>query len=128
MPVPLLDLPLSLHFSMIAASILKARGFENVIDVAGGFGAIKKTALPKAINEYNVQANKLQSGSGSGLTRAFNRDGKTLASGSAEGTAVDVGRQADQCRGENAAARNAHHQVDVARQPVQIAQDGVVHV
>lgn len=32
--------------SMIAASILKARGYENVIDVAGGFGAIKETNLP----------------------------------------------------------------------------------
>lgn len=32
--------------SMVAASILKARGFDNVIDVAGGFGAIKRTALP----------------------------------------------------------------------------------
>ena len=29
--------------SMIAASILKARGFENVIDVVGGFKAIKDT-------------------------------------------------------------------------------------
>lgn len=32
--------------SVIAASILKARGFNNLIDVAGGFGAIKKTDLP----------------------------------------------------------------------------------
>ncbi|MGC6429412.1 MAG: MBL fold metallo-hydrolase [Jejuia sp.] len=32
--------------SMIAASILKARGFNNLVDVAGGFGAIKKTGLP----------------------------------------------------------------------------------
>ena len=31
--------------SMVAASILKARGYHNVIDVAGGFGAIKKTDL-----------------------------------------------------------------------------------
>lgn len=31
--------------SMIATSILKARGFENVIDVAGGFGAISKTPV-----------------------------------------------------------------------------------
>ncbi|MGZ5242373.1 MAG: MBL fold metallo-hydrolase [Bacteroidia bacterium] len=29
--------------SMIAASILKARGFENIVDVAGGFGAIKNS-------------------------------------------------------------------------------------
>jgi len=32
--------------SVIAASILKARGFNNLIDIAGGFGAIKKTDLP----------------------------------------------------------------------------------
>ncbi|MBS1568502.1 MAG: rhodanese-like domain-containing protein, partial [Bacteroidetes bacterium] len=32
--------------SMTAASILKARGFHNVVDVAGGFAAIKKTGLP----------------------------------------------------------------------------------
>ncbi|MHC5201952.1 MBL fold metallo-hydrolase [Myroides sp. LJL119] len=32
--------------SLIAASILKARGFHNMIDVIGGFGAIKKTNLP----------------------------------------------------------------------------------
>jgi hydroxyacylglutathione hydrolase len=33
--------------SMIAASILKARGHDNFIEVAGGFGAIAKTNLPK---------------------------------------------------------------------------------
>lgn len=33
------------HRSMIAASILKARGYHNVIDVAGGFNAIRKTGL-----------------------------------------------------------------------------------
>ena len=32
--------------SMIAASILKARGIHNLIDVQGGFGAIKNTSLP----------------------------------------------------------------------------------
>lgn len=32
--------------SVIAASILKARGFNNLIDVAGGFAAIKKSDLP----------------------------------------------------------------------------------
>ena len=32
--------------SMIAASVLKARGIHNVVDVAGGFAAIKKTGLP----------------------------------------------------------------------------------
>jgi glyoxylase-like metal-dependent hydrolase (beta-lactamase superfamily II)/rhodanese-related sulfurtransferase len=31
--------------SMIAASILKARGYHNVINVAGGFNAIKKTEI-----------------------------------------------------------------------------------
>ena len=31
--------------SMIAASLLKARGYHNVIDVAGGFAAIKRTDL-----------------------------------------------------------------------------------
>lgn len=31
--------------SVIAASILKARGFDNVIDVKGGFAAIKNTAI-----------------------------------------------------------------------------------
>lgn len=33
--------------SMIAASILKARGINNVIDVAGGYGAIKNTGLER---------------------------------------------------------------------------------
>ncbi|RZL49077.1 MAG: MBL fold metallo-hydrolase [Pedobacter sp.] len=33
--------------SMIAASILKARGIDNVIDVAGGYGAIKATNLKR---------------------------------------------------------------------------------
>ena len=33
--------------SMIAASILKARGIGNVIDVAGGYGAIKETGLKR---------------------------------------------------------------------------------
>lgn len=32
--------------SMIAASILKARGFHNMVDVIGGFGKIKETGLP----------------------------------------------------------------------------------
>ncbi|MFN8357882.1 MAG: MBL fold metallo-hydrolase [Spirosomataceae bacterium] len=37
--------------SMVAVSILKARGFENLIDIAGGFDAIKKVGkLP--ISEY----------------------------------------------------------------------------
>lgn len=33
--------------SMIAASILKARGVENVVDIAGGYGAIKTTGLKR---------------------------------------------------------------------------------
>ena len=33
--------------SMIAASILKSRGVENVIDIAGGYGAIKNTGLKR---------------------------------------------------------------------------------
>lgn len=32
--------------SLIATSILKARGYHNMIDVIGGFGAIKNTDLP----------------------------------------------------------------------------------
>jgi glyoxylase-like metal-dependent hydrolase (beta-lactamase superfamily II)/rhodanese-related sulfurtransferase len=32
--------------SVIAASVLKARGYHNLIDVQGGFGAIKKTSTP----------------------------------------------------------------------------------
>ena len=31
--------------SMIAASILKSRGFNNLVDVAGGFAAITKTGV-----------------------------------------------------------------------------------
>jgi hydroxyacylglutathione hydrolase len=33
--------------SMIAASILKSRGYDNFIEVVGGFNAIAKTAVPK---------------------------------------------------------------------------------
>lgn len=33
--------------SMIAASILKARGFHHVIDVKGGYAAIKNTQIPR---------------------------------------------------------------------------------
>ncbi len=38
--------------SMIAASILKARGYSQLIDVAGGFAAITKTGLP--VDSYEV--------------------------------------------------------------------------
>ncbi len=33
--------------SMVAASILKSRGFDNVVDVAGGFKAISETDVPR---------------------------------------------------------------------------------
>jgi rhodanese-related sulfurtransferase len=33
--------------SVIAASILKARGFHNVIDVAGGYAAVRKTTIQR---------------------------------------------------------------------------------
>ena len=33
--------------SMIAASILKSRGFHNIVDVAGGFKAIAETDIPR---------------------------------------------------------------------------------
>lgn len=33
--------------SMMASSILKARGFDNIVDVAGGFAEIAKTSVPK---------------------------------------------------------------------------------
>ena len=44
------DIPFYVHCaggyrSVIAASILKARGFDKLIDIAGGFGAIKDTDL-----------------------------------------------------------------------------------
>lgn len=32
--------------SMITASILKSRGYDNIVDVAGGFDAIKKAGVP----------------------------------------------------------------------------------
>jgi len=38
--------------SMIAASILKARGVENVIDIAGGYAAIKSSGLKKTDGTY----------------------------------------------------------------------------
>lgn len=33
--------------SMITSSILKARGFHNLVDIAGGFDAISETTIPK---------------------------------------------------------------------------------
>lgn len=38
--------------SMVAASILKARGFENLIEVAGGYSAIEKTGVAKTSLTY----------------------------------------------------------------------------
>jgi rhodanese-related sulfurtransferase len=40
--------------SMIAASILKARGWENIINVDGGFKAIADTGVP--VEEYAYQS------------------------------------------------------------------------
>ncbi|GAB3266398.1 MBL fold metallo-hydrolase [Larkinella harenae] len=37
--------------SMVAASILKARGFDNVVNVEGGMGAIKKTGQVPVVGE-----------------------------------------------------------------------------
>lgn len=34
--------------SVIAASILKSRGFENIVNIEGGYSAIEKTSLPKS--------------------------------------------------------------------------------
>ena len=41
--------------SVIATSILKANGFSNVIDIAGGFAALKKTQLPMANGVCNSE-------------------------------------------------------------------------
>ncbi len=46
------DKPFTIHCaggyrSMIAASILKSRGYDHFKEVAGGFAAIAKTAVPK---------------------------------------------------------------------------------
>lgn len=43
--------------SMIAASILKARGFHNMVDVIGGFGAIKNTTLSITTEECTSSCN-----------------------------------------------------------------------
>jgi rhodanese-related sulfurtransferase len=49
------DKPVYIHCaggyrSMIFVSILRARGYQNLIDVQGGFGAIKKSG------KFNLQA------------------------------------------------------------------------
>lgn len=41
--------------SMIAASILKARGWDKVIDVAGGYGSIAQTDVPKQRMQTEVE-------------------------------------------------------------------------
>lgn len=41
--------------SMIAASILRSKGYKHLIDVAGGFAAIAKTALPASAYEVTCQ-------------------------------------------------------------------------
>ena len=46
------DKPFILHCaggyrSMIAASLLKQKGYDNLVDVIGGFAEIKKTSIPK---------------------------------------------------------------------------------
>lgn len=43
--------------TMIAASILKARGFNNFFEVAGGFGTISKTSMPKT--DFICQSKKM---------------------------------------------------------------------
>ena len=42
--------------SVIMASILKARGFENLVNIEGGFGAMKKTTIP--MTDFACQASK----------------------------------------------------------------------
>jgi hydroxyacylglutathione hydrolase len=41
--------------SMIAASILKARGYENVVDVAGGYAAISKTNVKTEVDSATLK-------------------------------------------------------------------------
>jgi len=43
--------------SMIAASILKSRGFEQVVNIKGGFKALAETNLP--MTEYTEQETEL---------------------------------------------------------------------
>jgi hydroxyacylglutathione hydrolase len=46
--------------SMIAASILKSRGWENVVDVSGGFKAITETDVPRTDDVCSKSAGKKQ--------------------------------------------------------------------
>ncbi|HEY9487446.1 MAG TPA: MBL fold metallo-hydrolase [Chryseosolibacter sp.] len=41
--------------SMIAASILKARGWENVVDIYGGYKSVAETNLPRTQDQYQPQ-------------------------------------------------------------------------
>jgi rhodanese-related sulfurtransferase len=43
--------------SMIGASILRARGFEQLVNIRGGFNALTKTSLP--MTEYHEQTTEL---------------------------------------------------------------------
>lgn len=47
--------------SMITASILKARGIANVVDIAGGYGAIKNTSLKRTDFACPSKAMKIES-------------------------------------------------------------------
>ncbi|HRO74683.1 MAG TPA: rhodanese-like domain-containing protein, partial [Crocinitomicaceae bacterium] len=42
--------------SLIAASILKSRGYHDITDIAGGFGAIKNTSLPITSSECSIKS------------------------------------------------------------------------
>ena len=44
--------------SMIAASVLKARGFHNFFEIDGGFNAISKTSMPMESGQTNEKLNK----------------------------------------------------------------------
>jgi glyoxylase-like metal-dependent hydrolase (beta-lactamase superfamily II)/rhodanese-related sulfurtransferase len=44
--------------SMIAASILKARGWDNIIDVSGGFKAISATSVPRTAYQCSKSISK----------------------------------------------------------------------
>ncbi|GAB3163643.1 MBL fold metallo-hydrolase [Telluribacter humicola] len=39
--------------SMVAASILKSRGFDKVMDIKGGFGTLAKTDIPRTTSVYS---------------------------------------------------------------------------
>jgi rhodanese-related sulfurtransferase len=45
--------------SMIAASILKARGFDKLVNVEGGFKAIAAANIPCSTDTYTCKSGKL---------------------------------------------------------------------